>query len=108
VTFVKVDRRPTAVVVQTTTWTDFPRLRGQLLGEVYGFVRRRPDLVTGNAGESWQNVMLYKDQRPDAEVGVLVTTPFEPEGRVNRLRASRWGGRDSDPPGRLRAVGRHS
>jgi effector-binding domain-containing protein len=26
--------------------------------------------------------MLYKDQRPDVEVGVLVTAQFEPEGRV--------------------------
>ena len=26
--------------------------------------------------------MLYKDQRPDVEVGVLVTAPFEAEGRV--------------------------
>ena len=26
--------------------------------------------------------MLYKDQRPDVEVGVLVSQPFEPHGRV--------------------------
>jgi len=52
------------------------------LGEVYGFVRGRPDLATGSGGELWQNVMFYKDQRPDVEVGVLVTAPFEPEGRV--------------------------
>lgn len=82
VTFVKVAPRPTAVVAETTTWAEFPRLWGQLLGEVYGFVRRRPELATGSDGESWQNVMLYKDQRPDVEVGVLVTAPFEPEGRV--------------------------
>ncbi len=82
VTFAKVDPRPTAVVAETTTWTDFPSVWGQLLGEVYAFVRRRPELATGSDGESWQNVMLYRDQRPDVEVGVLVSAPFEPEGRV--------------------------
>lgn len=82
VTFAKVDPRPTAVVAQTTTWAEFPSLWGRLLGEVYDFVRSRPDLATGRGGELWQNVMLYKDQRPDVEVGVLVTTRFESEGRV--------------------------
>jgi effector-binding domain-containing protein len=52
------------------------------LGEVYGFVRSRTDLATGRGGELWQNVMLYKDRRPDVEVGVLVSASFEPEGRV--------------------------
>ena len=79
---VRVDPRPTAVVAQTTTWTEFPSLWGQLLGEVYGFVRKRGELATGSGRELWQNVMLYKDQTPDVEVGVLVTAPFEPEGRV--------------------------
>jgi effector-binding domain-containing protein len=82
VTFAKVGPRPTAVVAQTTTWSDFPRLWAQLLDEVYAFVRYRPDLATGDHGERWQNVMLYKDQRPDVEVGVLVSASFEPEGRV--------------------------
>jgi effector-binding domain-containing protein len=52
------------------------------LDEVYGFVRSHTDLATGDGDERWQNVMLYKDDRPDVEVGVLVTAPFEPEGRV--------------------------
>ena len=82
VEIVKIDPRPTAVVAQTTTWPEFRSLWGQWLGEVYGLVRGRPDLATGTGGEQWQNVMLYKDQRPDVEVGVLVTGPFEPEGRV--------------------------
>ena len=82
VKLVKVSPRTTAVVAQTTTWAEFPSLWGRLLGEVYGFVRGRPELATGSGGELWQNVMLYKDQRPDVEVGVLVTAPFEPEGRV--------------------------
>lgn len=82
VTFVTVAPRHTAVAAETTTWAEFPHLWGQLLGEVYEFVRRHPELATGTGGESWQNVMLYKDQRPDVEVGVLVTASFEPEGRV--------------------------
>jgi effector-binding domain-containing protein len=82
VKFVKVDPCPTAVVAERTTWENFPSLWGRLLDEVYGFVRSRPDLATGSEGESWQNVMLYKDQTPDVEVGVLVTAPFESGGRV--------------------------
>jgi len=82
VRFVEVDARPTAVVAQTTTWTEFPSLWGQLLAEVYGFVRGRTDLATGSGDELWQNVMLYKDQTPDVEVGVLVSESFEPEARV--------------------------
>lgn len=80
--FVRVDPRPTAVVAQTTTWAGFPNLWGLLLGEVYGFVRGRTDLATGSGEELWQNVMLYKDDRPDVEVGVLVSGSFEPDGRV--------------------------
>jgi effector-binding domain-containing protein len=52
------------------------------LDEVYTFVRGRPELATGTGGEAWQNVMLYRDQRPDVEVGVLVSGPFETEERV--------------------------
>jgi effector-binding domain-containing protein len=82
VEFVTVEPRPTAVIAQTTTWEEFPRLWGRLLDEVYGFVRGRPELATGDGDERWQNVMLYKDQRPNVEVGVLVKAAFEPGGRV--------------------------
>jgi effector-binding domain-containing protein len=82
VEFVTVDPRATAVVARTTTWEELPRVWRELLDEVYGFARGRPDLATGGEGEHWQNVMLYKDQRPDVEVGVLVSQPFETHGRV--------------------------
>ena len=82
VTFVTVDPRPTAVIARTTTWQEFPSLWGQLLAEVYEFVRRREDLATGAGSERWQNVMLYKDNRPDVEVGVLVKGLFQAEGPV--------------------------
>ena len=80
--FLTVEARPTAVVAQTTTWTEFRKLWGELLGQVYEFVRRRPELATGDGDELWQNVMLYKDQRPDVEVGVLVSGSFQAEGLV--------------------------
>jgi effector-binding domain-containing protein len=82
VTFVNAQPRPTAVIAQTTTWQEFPSVWGQLLDEVYRFVRSRADLATGDGAELWQNVMLYKDNTPHVEVGVLVSGSFEPEGRV--------------------------
>jgi effector-binding domain-containing protein len=82
VRFVTVEARPTAVVAQMTTWSEFPKLWGPLLDQVYEFVRPRPELATGQGRELWQNVMLYKDQRPNVEVGVLVSVPFQPEGQV--------------------------
>ncbi len=65
VTFARIDPRPTAVIGQTTTWEEFPSVWGRLLDEVYGFVRTRTHLATGDGAELWQNVMLYKDDRPD-------------------------------------------
>jgi effector-binding domain-containing protein len=74
--------RPTAVIARTTTWREFPTVWRQLLDEVYRFARGRTDLATGGGAELWQNVMLYKDDRPHVEVGVLVSGSFESEGPV--------------------------
>jgi len=83
VSVVTVPPRATAVVAQTTTWELFPQLWKPLLDEVYGFVRSRPDLASETGpGPKWQNVMLYKDDRPAVEVGVLVGAPFSQHGRV--------------------------
>lgn len=82
VRFLTVAARPTAVVAKTTTWSEFPNLWGSLLAQVYEFVRARPELATGTGREQWQNVMFYKDQQPDVEVGVLVSRPFQAEGSV--------------------------
>jgi effector-binding domain-containing protein len=79
---ITVEARPTAVVARATTWTEFPKLWEPLLDQVYEFVRPRPELATGDDDGQWQNVMLYKDQRPDVEVGVLVSGPFQAEGQV--------------------------
>ncbi len=62
--FIAVEAHPTAVVAQATTWKEFPKLRGQLPGQVYEFVPPRPELAAGEGDELWQNVMLHKDRRP--------------------------------------------
>ena len=75
--------RPTAVVPVTTTWDEFPALWPRLLEEVYEVVRPRPELAPEpGPGPVWRNVMLYKDDAPSVEVGVLVGTSFPPAGRV--------------------------
>jgi effector-binding domain-containing protein len=67
---------PTAVVAQATTWAEFPGLWVQLLDEVYACLR------SGGAAELGQNVMLYRDDVPNVEVGVQVAGSFTPSGRV--------------------------
>ena len=66
---------PTAVVAETTSWEEFPRVWRALLAEVWAFLRGS-DLTTG------RNVMLYKDDSPDVEVGVEVSGSFMESGRV--------------------------
>jgi effector-binding domain-containing protein len=75
--------RATAVVALTTTWEEFPAVWASLLDEVYAVVRPRPELAPEpGPGPVWRNVMLYKDDAPSVEVGVLVGATFAPEGRV--------------------------
>ena len=72
---------PTAVIRANTTWREFPGLWPTLLGEVWAFLGARPGLRTEG-----HNVMLYRDNVPEAEVavevGVQVTQSFEAAGRV--------------------------
>ncbi len=67
---------PTAVVAAATTWEEFPTLWRELLDQVWAFLRGT-DLRTDG-----HNVMLYKDDVPNVEVGVQVTRAFPPSGRV--------------------------
>jgi effector-binding domain-containing protein len=75
VTRVEPPARPTAVVAQETTWDSYAKLWPALLDQVYSVVRELDQ-------ERWQNVMLYLDDRPSVEVGVLLEAPFEGDGRV--------------------------
>ncbi len=68
--------QPTAVVATQTTLTELPTLRPTLLDEVDAFVRG------GGATQDGHHVVLYRDDVPNVEVGVQVTGPFEPTGRV--------------------------
>ena len=75
-----VEPTPTAVVAAAVTWAEFPVLWRPMLDQVWGFLRG------GGAPEGLyrdgHNVMLYKDDVPNVEVGVQVSRSFEPVGRV--------------------------
>ncbi len=66
----------TAVIAETTTWDSFPALWPFLLQDVWATVRSSA-AMTAN-----RNVMLYKDDVPNVEVGVEVAAPFLDMGRV--------------------------
>jgi effector-binding domain-containing protein len=74
-----IEPTPTAVVPAATTWGEFPKMWGPMLGEVWSFLR-------GDAPEELyqhgRNIMLYKDDVPNVEVGVQVTDSFAPAGHV--------------------------
>jgi effector-binding domain-containing protein len=76
VSIVATSAAPTAVIREATTWERFPTLWGELLDEVWGYVR--------SAGvQAGRNVMLYLDDVPNVEVGVeLERTLTAPSGRV--------------------------
>lgn len=75
-----VEPAPTAVVAAAVTWAEFPTRWRPMLDQVWGFLRG------GGAPEGLyrggHNVMLYKDDVPDVEVGVQVTRSFESVGQV--------------------------
>ncbi len=64
-----VSARPTAVVPATTTWQDFPTLWKGMLDDVW-------------ACRGCRNVMLYRDDVPNVEVGVELLEPCPLTGRV--------------------------
>jgi effector-binding domain-containing protein len=79
VTVQTVEPTPTAVVARATTWAEFPATWGPMLDKVWGFLR-------GGAPEGLykqgHNIMLYKDDVPNVEVGVQVSDRFDPVGDV--------------------------
>ena len=78
VSLVEAEPRPTAVVTATTTWPQFPALWGQLLGEVWA------SLHAAGVDRGCRNIMLYLDDVPNVEVGVLFDRPVTLAGRVVR------------------------
>lgn len=72
--------RPTAVVAATTTWPAFPTLWPELLGEVWACLR------AGGVESGCPNVMLYLDDVPHVEVGVVL--PERPCALTGRVVAS--------------------
>jgi effector-binding domain-containing protein len=78
VRLVEAEARPTAVVAAATTWAEFPSVWGVLSGEVWGCLR------AGGITRGCRNVMLYLDDVPHVEVGVLLDQPCPLTGRVVR------------------------
>jgi effector-binding domain-containing protein len=76
ITITDVAARPTAVVAARSTWQEFPQLWAQLLGEVWECLR------AGGIFRGCRNIMLYRDDVPNVEVGVLLDQPCELTGRV--------------------------
>src|SRR6266699_3762570 len=71
-----VAARPTAVVAATTTWQEFPTLWKGLLDEVWACVR------AAGISRGCPNIMLYRDDVPNVEVGVELRQPCPLTGRV--------------------------
>ncbi len=64
------------MIRETTTWARFPTLWGELLDEVWGYVR-------GAGVQAGRNVMVYLDDAPTVEVGVELDGALaEPSGRI--------------------------
>jgi hypothetical protein len=72
-----VQAQPTAVIAEATSWEAYPELWPRLLDEVWSALRpMRNEVAPG------RNVMLYKDDVPNVEVGVEVAGSFAPLGRI--------------------------
>lgn len=87
VRIVELEPCPTAAVAATTTWAEFPSQWKPMLDKVWSFLRAAPPGLYKDG----HNVMLYKDNVPNVEVGVQVNRAFEPKGDVcaSSLRAGR-------------------
>jgi effector-binding domain-containing protein len=78
VAVVEVGSVTTAVVAATTTWQRFPTLWPELSGEVWAW------LHAAGIRSGCPNVMLYLDDLPRVEIGVLLDPPCPLTGRVVR------------------------
>ncbi len=79
VTVQTVEPAPTAVVMGATTWAEFPAVWRPMLDQVWSYLRgSAPDGLY----QDGHNIMLYKDDVPNVEIGVQVSGPFNPAGSV--------------------------
>jgi effector-binding domain-containing protein len=76
VAVVTVAAVPTAVIATATSWDVYPQLWPRLLEEVWRVARATPGAEPG------RNVMLYRDDVPNVEVGVEMRGIFAGSGRV--------------------------
>ena len=82
VSLIETVARPTVVVARETTWREFPSLWSSMLDEVYAVVKAAEMDGAGHGEDRWQNVMFYKDDVPNVEVGVLAAGRFSGAGNV--------------------------
>ena len=82
VSLIEAAARPTVVVARETTWLEFPSVWPSMLDEVYVVVKAADGDGAQPGGDRWQNVMLYKDDVPNVEVGVLAGIPVSNAGNV--------------------------
>src|SRR5262249_59170062 len=66
-------------VATATTWAEFPAMWGPMLDKVWSFLRGGAPAGLYKQGH---NIMLYKDDVPNVEVGVQVSGSFAPAGPV--------------------------
>jgi effector-binding domain-containing protein len=76
VTLVDITEQRTVVVATATTWAEYPSLWRELSGEVWACLR------AAGITRGCPNVMLYRDDVPNVEVGVLLDQPPPLTGRV--------------------------
>ncbi|BEP12115.1 hypothetical protein acdb102_04260 [Acidothermaceae bacterium B102] len=76
VSLVLVEARPTVVVAAATSWPEFGQLWPVLLGEVWTCLK------AAEIRSGCPNVMLYLDDVPHVEVGVLLDAAPPLTGRV--------------------------
>jgi effector-binding domain-containing protein len=79
ITMKSIEPTPTAVVAAEATWAEFPKMWMPMLDEVWSFLRGD---APGSLYDHGHNVMLYKDDVPNVEVGVQVAGTFAPVGNV--------------------------
>jgi effector-binding domain-containing protein len=79
VTVKTVEPTPTAVVAAATTWAEFPAMWRPMLDKVWSFLRGGAPAGLYKQGH---NIMLYKDDVPNVEVGVQVSGSFDPTAHV--------------------------